>query len=111
MAAAEEVYEMNRNVRALGMGNAYTALVDDEDSLFFNPAGIGRNSGIFWSVVDFNFGVNDISDTLDTFSDLTGSSSEFASALSNLYGIPYGVVDTERQLSYFHFCSSLLHGS
>ena len=88
VATAAEVFEMNRNVRALGMGNAYTAVVDDEDSLFYNPAGIGRNSGIFWSVVDFNFGVNDISDTLDTFSNLTGTSTEFANALNSLYGNP-----------------------
>lgn len=88
VAMAEEIYEMSHNVRALGMGNAYASIVDDEDSLFFNPAGIARNSGIFWTVVDAGFGVNDISTAMDSFSNLSGTSAQFATALNGLYGNP-----------------------
>lgn len=89
LAPAAELYEINRSVRALGMGNAYTAVVDNEDSLFYNPAGIAKNSGIFWTIVDPGIGLNGI-DAYDAFSDLS-SSGGFASGLNSLYGNPIWV--------------------
>ena len=36
-------YPFFRGMRAEGMGNADIAVVDDETSLFINPAGLGKN--------------------------------------------------------------------
>lgn len=36
--------------RALGMGNAFTAVADDASAVFFNPAGIGRLDGARLSI-------------------------------------------------------------
>lgn len=41
-----------RNVRALGMGGASVAVVNDENSLFLNPAGLGRIRGPYWVVAN-----------------------------------------------------------
>lgn len=43
-AIARELTEFYRGVRAMGMGNAYTAVADDADALFYNPAGLALNS-------------------------------------------------------------------
>jgi len=41
-ARAAEFYKFYTGVRQLGMGGAYTAVVDDETSLLTNPAGLGK---------------------------------------------------------------------
>ncbi|MEK7286484.1 MAG: hypothetical protein AAB035_04215 [Nitrospirota bacterium] len=37
---AEELPSLYRGVRPIGMGNAFTAVSDDADAIFYNPAGI-----------------------------------------------------------------------
>lgn len=39
---AEELHYLYRGTRVLGMGTAFTAIADDENSLFFNTAGLGQ---------------------------------------------------------------------
>jgi hypothetical protein len=39
---AAETYKFYTGVRSLGMGGAYTAIVNDETSLLTNPAGLGK---------------------------------------------------------------------
>lgn len=41
-ARAGEFYKFYTGVRQLGMGGAYTAVVDDETALLTNPAGLGK---------------------------------------------------------------------
>lgn len=41
-AEAAEIYKFYTGVRQLGMGGAYTAVVNDETSLLTNPAGLGK---------------------------------------------------------------------
>ncbi|MEQ1875015.1 MAG: hypothetical protein ABL958_00120 [Bdellovibrionia bacterium] len=67
-ASAAELYEMNTTVRALGMGNAYTAIVNDKDSLFYNPAGLAKVGGINWTIMDPRLGVDgyDVINTVTT---------------------------------------------
>jgi hypothetical protein len=36
------IYQQYQSVRALGMGNAFTAVADDYATLFYNPAGLAR---------------------------------------------------------------------
>ncbi|MGE4130865.1 MAG: hypothetical protein AB7F86_04470 [Bdellovibrionales bacterium] len=49
---AEERYEFYNGVRALGMGGAGVAVVNDETSLLVNPAGLGKLRDYFITIVD-----------------------------------------------------------
>ena len=51
-AAAFPVAEGWTSVRATGMGNASTAVVEDSDSLFYNPAGLAAVHGFNWTIAD-----------------------------------------------------------
>lgn len=83
---AGEFYESHINARAMALGNAFTSLVDDDESLFYNPAGIAKNGGVFWKIADPRVGISGISD-LGSYTDLTDSST-FQTALQDLYGKP-----------------------
>lgn len=43
-AMAAEYPSLHRGVRPLGMGGAFTAVADDENALFYNPAGLSKIS-------------------------------------------------------------------
>jgi hypothetical protein len=85
---AAELTEVNTSVRALGMGNAYTAIVDNDDSLFYNPAGLGRVEGINWNIVDLYVGANgeDVYDTYQGFGDTSTGTAAFANNVKSLFG-------------------------
>ena len=57
---ASEVSYLARSPRALLMGDAYTAIADDEYTLFYNPAALGRNKGVAFTLFDPSFGVTDV---------------------------------------------------
>jgi hypothetical protein len=40
-----EFYSLSRSIRALGMGGAFYGLSDDENAVFYNPAGLGFYEG------------------------------------------------------------------
>lgn len=84
---AAELFEINRSARALGMGNAYTSVVTNEDSLFYNPAGIARNTGFYVTLADPAIGLNGL-DSLDSYSNITADSAGFSTALNTLYDQP-----------------------
>lgn len=44
-AGAGQIFEIGASGRALGMGNAYTGMVKDATSLYYNPAGLGLLEG------------------------------------------------------------------
>ncbi|RME14990.1 MAG: hypothetical protein D6797_07625 [Bdellovibrio sp.] len=81
---ADELFEINTTVRALGMGNAYTAVVNDGHSLFYNPAGINRAQGYYWTILDLQVGAGNISayNTLANIQD----PNQFSSTLQQMYG-------------------------
>lgn len=83
-ARATELFENQFSIRALGMGNAYTAIVDDGDSLYYNPAGLMGVSGLNWTVLDPFVGA----DGGDIYSVITDarSSSTYAATLRKLFG-------------------------
>lgn len=83
-AWASELIELNTSVRALGMGNAYLAAVKDADSLFYNPAGLTRVSGLNWTIAGVRAGINGL-ETLEDVADIQGTST-FETAIRNLYG-------------------------
>ncbi len=42
---AEEFPSIYRGIRPLGMGNAFITVADDENTLFYNPAGLNDVKG------------------------------------------------------------------
>lgn len=70
--AAQAGFDLNRSVRAMGMGNAFTAVVDDVDSLMYNPAGLARIGGLNLRVVDLRIGTRNIDD-YENFTDVLDS--------------------------------------
>ncbi len=66
-----------RGVRPLGMGNAFIAVADDENALFYNPAGLSKTSMLNVGIFNPVFGISDkmidlISDAQDIDMDDTG---------------------------------------
>lgn len=84
LGSAAELYEMNTNVRALGMGNAFTPIVDDKDSLFYNPAGLAKVRGINWTIMDPRFGVDGY-DVVSTVASAQSDSS-YVETLRRIFG-------------------------
>ena len=77
-----------RGVRPLGMGNAFTALADDDNALYYNPAGLAEinrlDMGILNPLVEFSKDSMDlVDDAQDTDFDNT---SEVATLLRNHIG-------------------------
>jgi hypothetical protein len=60
--ALEELREFYRGTRAVAMGGAFVALADDEQAIFFNPAGLAGVKGF-----TFNFVSLDIESSLDNY--------------------------------------------
>jgi hypothetical protein len=88
-ASAGEIFESHTNARALGMGNAFSPIVNDDESFFYNPAGLARNTGFILTIVDPRAGINDldVAAVTDSYSDLTDQAT-FSQGLNNLYGKP-----------------------
>lgn len=88
-AHAAEYFEVHINARAMGMGSAFAPIVDTEESLWYNPAGIAKNSGLYLTVADPRVGISD-PDSFTNLSDL-GEAATFESTLNKLYGDPLWV--------------------
>lgn len=75
---AAELYEYNRPIRALGMGNVYLNFVKDTDAPTLNPAYLGFVSGISVEMLNLGFGLNGL-DTLSSYGSSTSveSSSDY----------------------------------
>jgi hypothetical protein len=90
-AKASELQESYTSVRALGMGNAYSAVADDSDALFYNPAGLAKNSAFRWTLFDPRAGINGM-DTVNYLQQLyplmlnSGNGSGLMAALNTMYG-------------------------
>lgn len=80
------------STRALGMGNAFTAMADDYHTLFYNPAGLARvkraqiNMFIKPGISSSFLKLQKDMETAGT----TGTEAEQASAVTNLIGENYG---------------------
>ncbi len=57
-AMAKELNEFYRGVRAMGMGNAFTAVADDSDAVFYNPAGLAFNQSLAFEFFNPKFDVS-----------------------------------------------------
>jgi hypothetical protein len=72
---ADDFRPLFRGIRAQGMGNAFTAIADDEQAIFYNPAGLA-------GVKNFSFVFG--SGSLDVSNDLVTGFPTYLSAVSNL---------------------------
>lgn len=86
---AAELYNRNLSIRALGMGNAYTAVVRDIDSVYYNPAGLSYVNGFNLTLLKLRAGINDL-DVVTDIQDLTDSDN-LEDVLRNFYGRPLSV--------------------
>lgn len=77
--------DIGLSVRALGMGNAYTAVVNNSDAIFYNPAGLAKMGGFNWTILDPALGLNNI-DSYQDYLDIAEDSSDVASIMNQLYG-------------------------
>jgi hypothetical protein len=67
---AAEVFYLARSPKALLMGDAFTALADDEYTLFYNPAALGRNKGVSFTPFAPSFALTDFHNDLTKFSNM-----------------------------------------
>lgn len=82
----QEVIHLGRSPKGLLLGDAYTARADDEYTLFYNPAALGRNSGIEITPLNPQVGVTNALDEMDRFENFPSSD---ASAIADrLLGFP-----------------------
>ena len=79
MVHAGEPAFLRESIRARGMGNAFTAVANDEMVLFYNPAGLRSVQYNFYELLAFNVTTNEntlkvseSSDTSNEISSLTG---------------------------------------
>ena len=80
--SAKEYPTLHRGVRPLGMGGAFTAVADDENALFYNPAGLSEIStlqvGVLNPLVEASKNTMDmINDAQDTDFDDTAETTDF----------------------------------
>jgi hypothetical protein len=74
-ANAQQIFEFYTGVRQNGMGNAYTAVVNDETAVLVNPAGLGKIRDSTFTLVDPEIALSDIGYSL--------FSSDFGNMLDN----------------------------
>ena len=78
---AEEYPTLHRGVRPLGMGGAFTAVADDENALFYNPAGLSNIDTLqvgFGPLLEVSENTMDMyNDAQDTDFDDTGEVTDF----------------------------------
>ncbi len=76
-AAAERPVNI-RGIRPLGMGDAFTALADDQNLFFYNPAGSTLRTGSLLTIIELNATIGkDLLDGYDFISDNEDKMSKF----------------------------------
>jgi len=73
VALSEEFGYIGRSPRAQLMGDAYTAVADDEYTLFYNPAALGRNKSVSLTPLNPSIGGTNILKDSDKFKDFPKS--------------------------------------
>ncbi len=80
---ATELFENWTSTRALGMGNAFSAVVDDQHALWYNPAALDKIHGLHLTLIDLGIGT-DAQNAYQTYNDATGSN--YATMIRNFFG-------------------------
>lgn len=77
-ARADNIHEVYRGTRALGFGGAFAAVADDEQAIFYNPAGLAgvKQLGLQFASIDLEASVGNLlslSSDLNSLQNLSGS--------------------------------------
>ncbi len=94
-AHGELIRQPYPGVRPTGMGNAFLAISDDNNAMWYNPAGLARVKGYHLSIIDTSLAV----DSEDTFNRLNNAI--FGGDFNNL-------IRPDRQFMRFNFRPTLL---
>lgn len=78
---ADELYTQYRGARPQAMGGAFVAVADDENALFYNPAGLAGMTGPTFHLVNTTFDLN--SDMIWNFANYLTLVSSFSPAVLN----------------------------
>lgn len=83
---ASELKWTHYGLRPLGMGNAYVAVADDYNALFYNPAGLARLDTWSMEILNPRVGVSATTiKTINDFTDLASSNSNSVDATLNVF--------------------------
>jgi hypothetical protein len=82
-AHGQELPENWYTARALGMGGAFSSVVDDSTALFYNPAGLDRINDIHVTLLGLNAGTDNLN-LNSTYSNISGSN--YANVIRQYYG-------------------------
>ncbi len=88
------IHQQFMSTRAMGMGNAHVAVADDENAIFYNPAGTLRSTKRTMNFFIKGGGNPDIPDFMDeikTAQDDTNSSQAIGNLLASKYGEHYSL--------------------
>jgi hypothetical protein len=87
-AFSAEVSYLARSPRALLMGDAYTAIADDEYTLFYNPAALGKNKGVSFTLIDPSLGITDALSEMDRFKNFPSGSGAAPQIAQRIMDLP-----------------------
>lgn len=96
-ALSSKIHNQYNSFRAMGMGNAFTAVADDYSLLYYNPAGFGfkKSGDVQFSLIGVGFG-NKITQLAKDISDAEKSSTQeseqvtaISAVLDKYYGSPF----------------------
>src|SRR5258708_4617314 len=82
-AGADEIIENYYSARAVGMGNAFSAVVDDSTALMYNPAGLNKIRNLHFTLLGLNLGTDNLTIQSEV-SNITGNN--YASVIQQYYG-------------------------
>ena len=87
-ALNSKIHNQYNSIRAMGMGNAFTAVADDYSLLFYNPAGFGfkKNGEVQFSLLGIGLG-NKITQLAKDISDAEKSSTQEADKINAISGV------------------------
>ena len=96
------VHYLRRSPQALLMGDAFTTVADDEYTLFYNPAALGRHYGMGFAPFNLGLGATNLIKDKNRFENLpTGNASDLA---DNLLGKPlYLAGNISSELKFHHY--------
>lgn len=80
---AREDRTLGRSPRGLLMGDAYTAIAEDEFTLYYNPALLARHDDFSFNPINPAFTVSNVLNEPDRFSNLGSDPTDVASAVMN----------------------------
>ena len=81
-ALAEPYFGFDRGTRTLGMGGAFTAVADDQNALYFNPAGLARTEEFRLGIL--NPQVEASEDAIDLFNDMSDIDMDDSKAVADV---------------------------